>query len=312
MSVSRKGMLYVLFAAVLWGSSGVCAQYIMEQSAISSESLTMLRLLFSGLILLTLSFIHGDKIFAVFRQRQDIISLLVFTLFGALTVQLTFLLTIEKSNAATATILQFLSPTIIVAWFALARKKRSGKFVFAAMGTSLLGTFLLVTHGDPTSISISVGALFWGIASAFAAAFYTTYPSGLIARFGTLPIVGWSMLLGGMMLVPFYASQVGSFTASGDVLFAFFYLVVVGTAITFSLDLTGAQMIGGPKASILSCAEPLSSALLSLLLLGITFTLPDWLGTLLIMSSVILISLDSRGKLQGDELAGQKKAGHLG
>ena len=56
----------------------------------------------------------------------------------------------------------------------------------------------------------------------------------------------------------------------------------------------GAQLIGGPKASILSCAEPLSSALLSLLLLGITFTLPDWLGTLLILSSVILISMDSR------------------
>ena len=31
-----------------------------------------------------------------------------------------------------------------------------------------------------------------------------------------------------------------------------------------------------------------------LLLLGITFTLPDWLGTLLILSSVILISMDSR------------------
>jgi carboxylate/amino acid/amine transporter len=302
MSVSRKGMLYVLFAAVLWGSSGVCAQYIMEQSHISSESLTMLRLLFSGLILLSLSFMHGDKIFAIFKHRQDVISLLVFTLCGALTVQLTFLLAIEKSNAATATILQFLSPTIIVAWFAIARKKRSGKFVFAAMGTSLLGTFLLVTHGDPTTLSISTSALFWGVASAFAAAFYTTYPSGLIARFGTLPVVGWSMLLGGAMLVPFYASQTGSFTASGEVLFAFFYLVVVGTAITFSLYLTGAQMIGGPKASILSCAEPLSSALLSLLLLGITFTLPDWLGTLLIMSSVILISLDSRGKLHTDRV----------
>lgn len=297
MSVSRKGMWYVLFAAVLWGSSGVCAQYIMERSHISSESLTMLRLLFSGLILLILSFMHGDNIFGIVKHRQDVISLLVFTLFGALTVQLTFLLTIEKSNAATATILQFLSPTLIVVWFALMRKKRSGRLVFAAVATSLVGTFLLVTHGDPTSITISTGALCWGIASAFAAAFYTTYPSALIARYGTLPIVGWSMLLGGVMLAPFYANQIGSFSASGGTIVAFFYLVVVGTAMTFSLYLTGAQMIGGPKASILSCAEPLSSALLSLLLLGITFTLPDWLGTLLILSSVILISLDSRGKL---------------
>ena len=284
MGSTRKGMLNVLIAAVLWGSSGVCAQYIMEQSQMSSQFLTMTRLIFAGLILLTLSFVHGDKIFSIINNHKDAISLLIFSVVGALTVQLTFLLTIEKSNAATATVLQFLSPTIIV----------PGILVFCAILTSLVGTFLLVTHGNPTSLSISPAALFWGIASAFAAAFYTTYPSTLIARYGTLPVVGWSMLIGGLILLPFYARQGTNFVVNGSLILAFFYLVVIGTSLTFSLYLKGAQLIGGPKASILSCAEPLSSALLSLLLLGITFTLPDWLGTLLILSSVILISMDSR------------------
>ncbi|MEO3991362.1 carboxylate/amino acid/amine transporter [Pseudocitrobacter cyperus] len=294
MGSTRRGMMNVLIAAVLWGSSGVCAQYIMEQSQMSSPFLTMTRLLFAGLILLMLSFVHGDRIFRIMKNRKDALSLLFFTVVGALTVQLSFLMTIEKSNAATATVLQFLAPTIIVAWFSLVRKSRPGALVFAAIGTSLIGTFLLVTHGNPTSLSISGEALFWGVVSAFTAAFYTTYPSQLIARYGTLPIVGWSMLIGGAILLPFYANQGESFTLSGNVVLAFFYLVVIGTSLTFSLYLKGAQMIGGPRASILSCAEPLSSAFLSLLLLGITFTLPDWLGTLLILSSVILISLDSR------------------
>lgn len=298
MSSSRKGMLNVLIAAVLWGSSGVCAQYIMEQSQMSSQFLTMTRLIFAGFILLMLSFVHGDKVFSVLQNRHDALRLLIFSIVGALTVQLTFLLTIEKSNAATATVLQFLSPTIIVAWFAIARKARPGILVLTAIFTSLIGTFLLVTHGDPTSLSISPAALFWGIASAFAAAFYTTYPSTLIARYGTLPIVGWSMLLGGLILLPFYARQGTHFMVNGSLILAFFYLVVIGTAVTFSLYLKGAQLIGGPKASILSCAEPLSSAFLSLLLLGITFTVPDWLGTLLILSSVILISIDSRRRIR--------------
>lgn len=137
-------------------------------------------------------------------------------------MQLTFLVTIEKSNAATATVLQFLSPTIIVAWFALARKKRPGLFVLSAILTSLVGTFLLVTHGDPTSLSISPAALFFGIASAFAAAFYTTYPSTLIARYGTLPIVGWSMLIAGLTLTPFYAGRGTAFVIDGSLLLAFF------------------------------------------------------------------------------------------
>ncbi|MBZ4364217.1 hypothetical protein LAM67_24190, partial [Mycobacterium tuberculosis] len=93
------------------------------------------------------------------------------------------------------------------AWFALARKARPTPLVLGAICTSLAGTFLLVTHGNPTTLSISPAALFWGIASAFAAAFYTTYPSTLIARYGTLPIVGWSMLFGGAMLLPFYGGQ---------------------------------------------------------------------------------------------------------
>lgn len=298
----RKGVLFVLVAAVLWGSSGVCAQYIMQNSRVSAQWLTMVRLLFSGLILLTLSFMQGERILRVFSTARDVRRLLFFTVFGALMVQLTFLMAIEQSNAATATVLQFLSPSIIVAWFALVQKKRTGPLVITAIVTSLMGTVLLVTHARLGSLSISGSALCWGIASAFAAAFYTTYSSGLIARHGTLPVVGWSMLLGGIMLTPFYLHQPVDIDGDSSVLFAFFYLIVVGTAITFSLYLKGAQAIGGSRASILSCAEPLSSALLSLLLLGLTFTLADWVGTLLIVSSVMLIALDSR-RLQARRIA---------
>lgn len=292
--MEKKGMFYVLLAAVLWGSSGVCAQYILEQSAVSAQWVTMIRLLFSGLILLTLSFMQGDAVFRLFHEIRDVANLLFFTLFGALMLQLTFLMTIRASNAATATVLQFLSPTIIVAWLALVRRKRTGPLVFTAIVTSLCGTFLLVTHGSPTSLSISREALGWGIASAFAAAFYTTWPSRLIARYGTLPVVGWSMLMGGIMMMPLYWRSGSAPALDGGVLAAFCYLIVVGTAMTFTLYLKGAKLIGGPKASILSCAEPLSSAFLSLLLLSVTFTLPDWAGTLLIVSAVLLIALDSR------------------
>ena len=71
----QKGMLNVLIAAVLWGSSG-CAQFIMQESQMSSPFLTMTRLLFAGLILLMLGFVHGDRIFRVLQNRRDALSLL--------------------------------------------------------------------------------------------------------------------------------------------------------------------------------------------------------------------------------------------
>ena len=63
MGSSKKGMLNVLIAAVLWGSSGVCAQFIMQESQMSSPFLTMTRLLFAGLIL--------PSLLRVRRKRND-------------------------------------------------------------------------------------------------------------------------------------------------------------------------------------------------------------------------------------------------
>lgn len=107
MSSTRRGMMNVLIAAVLWGSSGVCAQYIMEQSQMSSQFLTMTRLIFAGLILLMLSFVHGDNVFSIIKNRKDAISLLIF--FRGRGTHRTANLPADhrKSNAATATVLQF-------------------------------------------------------------------------------------------------------------------------------------------------------------------------------------------------------------
>ncbi len=143
------------------GQFRVCAQFIMQESQMSSPFLTMTRLLFAGLILLMLGFVHGDRIFRVLQNRRDALSLLFFSLFGALTVQFTFLMTIENPMPPRPRCCSFCrrrssSP------FALARKARPTPLVLGAICTSLAGTFLLVTHGNPTTLSISPAALFWG------------------------------------------------------------------------------------------------------------------------------------------------------
>ncbi|MGS9235599.1 EamA family transporter, partial [Salmonella enterica subsp. enterica serovar Infantis] len=80
---------------------------------------TMIRLLFAVMILVTFYFMHGDKIFSILKNRKYALSMLIFSVVGALTVQLTFQLKIEKYNPATATVLKYLSTNIIVAWYAL-------------------------------------------------------------------------------------------------------------------------------------------------------------------------------------------------
>ncbi|GAA0493131.1 hypothetical protein GCM10009413_30720 [Tatumella punctata] len=106
MNTSRQGIYLVLLAATLWGSSGVAAQYLFENYLFSAGGITMIRLIAAGLLLSILGVLQGNHPLAMFRQRQALLKLIIFSLFGTLMVQLSFLMTIEKTNAATATVLQ--------------------------------------------------------------------------------------------------------------------------------------------------------------------------------------------------------------
>ncbi|GAA0493139.1 hypothetical protein GCM10009413_30730 [Tatumella punctata] len=173
----------------------------------------------------------------------------------------------------------------------IARKRLPGAVICLAVLTSLAGTLLMATHGHLTSLQLSVTGLVWGLISACAAAFNSSYSSGLIRQFGTLPVVGISMLIAGCSLMPFYLPGLNLHQLDTAGWSAMGFLVLIGTALTFSLFLKGAFLTGSQNASVLSCAEPLSSALLSVLLLGVSFGIAEWTGSLLIMLSVVFITL---------------------
>ncbi len=48
-----KGLMLVIIGAMLWGISGTVAQYLFQKKGFSPEWLVVIRLLVSGIILLT-------------------------------------------------------------------------------------------------------------------------------------------------------------------------------------------------------------------------------------------------------------------
>ncbi|HBR12846.1 MAG TPA: hypothetical protein DD740_11760 [Chryseobacterium sp.] len=69
---------------------------------------------------------------------------------------------------------------------------------------------------------------------------------------------------------------------------AFYYPNLVKT---HTLYLSAAKIIGGQKTSLLASVQPLSTALLGIFWLNISFSPLDWLGSLLIVSTIVLLSL---------------------
>ncbi|MDO5518149.1 MAG: EamA family transporter, partial [Clostridium sp.] len=156
---------------------------------------------------------------------------------------------------------------------------------------AMIGTFLIITKGNLNSLSISKHAVFWGIASAFASALYTLQPVKLIREYGSICTVGWGMLIGGIALSfinsPFNCSGSWSFKSASAIAF----VVIFGTLIAFSCYLESLKYIEPYEASILGCVEPLSAALLSIMFLNVMFSGIQWLGSILIITTISVLSM---------------------
>jgi drug/metabolite transporter (DMT)-like permease len=280
-----------LMAAMLWGVSGTCGQFLFQQRGISVEWLMSARMLGAGGLLLLMAFIQKDKdIWMIWQDKVSRKKLLIFGILGMLTVQYSYFAAIKYSNAATATILQFSAPVLIALYLAFRHAQRLSAFEYLAILMAVTGTFLLVTHGNIHTLNISPFAFMLGMASAISLAIYTLLPGELLKKHTALSVIGWGLFIGGVAIsfvkAPWQFDGVWDGYTIANVLF----VVIFGTLLPFYMYLKAVQIIGGQKASLLTSAEPLSATLIAVAWLGISFKAIDWVGALFIIATVFMLS----------------------
>ena len=96
------------------------------------------------------------------------------------------------------------------------------------------------------------------------------------------------MLIGGMVL--FVVTRAWIFPTNLDfpawIIIA--VIVIIGTAVGFSVFLESVKYIGPVKSTLLGCLEPASATILSALVLGTRFTVVELIGFVLVVGTVFL------------------------
>lgn len=287
-----RGYLLAIIPAIFWGISGTFCQYLFQQKQFNPEWLVTIRLLAAGFILLVIAAFKKQNIWQVWKTKNDAVQMVIFSTAGMAAVQYTYFAAIYASNAATATVLQYIGPAMIALYLALRYKKIPTRFESLAILLAIAGTFLLVTHGSINTVTVSGSAFFWGMASAVTLAFYTLYPLNLLKRFPSAAVVGWGMFLGGIAFCfiksPFDVP--GIWDVSSIAMIAF--IILLATLFAFYAYLVSVQYIGATKASLLACIEPLAAAFFAVIWLKVPFGAYEWTGTFFIVSTVVLITLE--------------------
>lgn len=287
-----SGILIAVTGCSCWGFSGIFAKILFDEKHISAMWLVTVRLICAGIILLILSYLDDrTSLMKVWKNRNNVSLLLAFALLGMMPSQACFFLAVSYSNPAVATVLQYISPVLIMLVCCIRDKTapKTGEIVILIL--VMTGVFLISTHGNPQQLSVTPPALFWGLVSAFAVMFYTLLPAGLIREYGTLPVVGWGMLLGGIILVPFTRPWNAAGIFDSYTLLMIMLVIIVGTVIAFTGYLQGVKIIGPLQGSLAAGTEPVVSALFTALILHVSFSAADLAGMILVVLSVTAMAL---------------------
>ena len=291
------GIILTLLGATLWGVSGTSVQFIGNFRNMNLEWLLTMRLITAGLLTVLYGWIRqGNAIFNVFRNWRDTLGLVIFGIFGMALCQYTYFRSIVIAGAGIATVLQYLAPSMIIIYLLVRYGKRPSTGEIISVILALAGTICLMGNNGFSFESFRSDVLFWGLLSAVGVAVYSVSPVRLVATYGTIPIVGFGMLLSGFVAAVLFQQPHSCATWDVWTVVGCFNVVFLGTIVSFNAYLEGVKRIGAVSGSILSSIEPISAAFFGWALLGNQFNWVGILGMAMIIATVIIIALEKRGQ----------------
>ncbi|GAB3059526.1 EamA family transporter [Virgibacillus ainsalahensis] len=299
----NKGLLLVIIGAIFWGVGGTVSQKLFQDYAIHVNWLVTVRLLIAGALLLTVQCVRKDylHIISIWKNKKTAVQIIIFGLLGMLAVQYTYMASINHGNAAVATLLQYLAPVMIIIYLLLRKLTSFTKQDFMTVILALLGTFLLLTNGSISELSVPVISIFWGILSGAALAFYTLYAIPLLKEFDSLVVVGWAMVIGGVTLGFIHPPwQVDSSNFTAEIYMYLIFVIIFGTMFAFWFYIESLQYLPPKETSLIGNLEPLSAVLTMVIWLSEPFGFFQWLGMACIIGMTLLLAFNKKASYENN------------
>jgi len=300
-----RGYFYIASAAFLWGISATLGRaaftgHLLPGGAslktidplILSQSRTTLSLVVLLPVLLAR---RGASALRV--PGRDLVRFFLLGILGVAASNYLYYLSIQRTNVATAIILQYTAP-VWVLFYTVARGaqgRRPSLRRSAAVGLAVVGCALAVGIVGSGGFRMDTVGVIAALLAAFSFAFYNVGGHSVLARYDRWKVLLWVLVAAStfwMFVNPPWkviAAHYGWLQWGFMVIFSL--LSVLGP---FSCYFAGLQHLEPTRAIVASCLEPVFSIVLAALVLGELLRPMQTVGIVLVLVAIVLIQLPER------------------
>ena len=284
-----RGYALVLAAATFWATGGLTARWLfVGDLAVDPTDLAAARAVTAFLILLVIApFGRRDRLRVTMR---DLPFLAVFGIAGQALLHLAYFKAIAIEGVATAILLEYLAPVIVLAVSVAFMGERLTWQLPAGVVTAVAGCAMVVGVGG-SGLAVSSEGLAWGLAAAGLFAVYMLLGKVAADRFSP-----WTLLTYGLgfasvfwLLVNGGPSPVWEILSTRTGALAVAYVAVVSTILPFGLFLVALRRIGATHAGVTSTVEPVIAAAGGYLLFSETLTPAQLAGAALVVAAIVVV-----------------------
>ena len=302
-----RGYLLALLAAVCWATGGLTAKWLFSapSSATVDWPVTPLGIVIEPTTLsgarAVSAFVLLVLVLAIGRPRdlkispRDVPFLAVFGVFGLAMVHYTYFKTISLTNVATAILLEYLAPVLVLLVGVAFMKHKFTWWLPLGVALSIGGSALVVGAIGGDGLVVSPAGIGWGLLSAVFFAAYSLMGTVVASRFSPYTALVWGLGFASVfwLVVLSPRAVLGAF-ADPKAAAAIVFMAVVSTIVPFAAFLIALQHIAPTNATVTSTVEPVIAGVGAYLLFGESLTAIQVLGGIMVVVAIAVVQLPER------------------
>jgi len=286
-----SGYSQILIAATLWGTLGLFYKYLNSTTHLAPVEIVFWRALIAAVITFSVVLIWRKKDLSI--RREDLFLFLGIGIIGIAGFYIIYIYAITQIGMGIASVLLYSAPVWVAIFGILFQGDRLNSKKVLALVLSISGSALIAGIYNMDEFRMSVWGLLTGLGAGIGYAAYILLNKQLtIKGYSTWTVNAYGLGIGSLVLLLFQDISQMSITITTPSLSI--WLLLLGVIPTLGGGLafySGLQKIPAVNASIVATFEPLVATALGWLVFSEELRLPQILGGILILISVVLIQL---------------------